>query len=67
LRLFLRWNHPQLGCLTPIDFIKVAEESGLIIPIGEWVLCEACKQINLWEKKKKICPRRCQSILQYNN
>ncbi|QDE32992.1 EAL domain-containing protein [Shewanella polaris] len=44
----LRWNHPTRGLLTPIDFIGIAESSGLIIPIGKWALLEACK------KAKKI-------------
>ncbi len=45
----LRWNHPQLGLISPGEFITQAEESSLIIPIGEWVLEEACKQNKLWQ------------------
>ncbi len=44
----LRWNHPQLGILTPSRFLTVAEESGLIGPIGEWVIKTACKQAAAW-------------------
>jgi diguanylate cyclase (GGDEF)-like protein/PAS domain S-box-containing protein len=47
----LRWNHPILGPISPAEFIPLAEETGMIIPIGEWVLKEACKNYKEWESQ----------------
>jgi PAS domain S-box-containing protein len=46
----VRWKRPEASMMSPIDFIEVAEETGLIVPIGRWVLREACRQAQHWQK-----------------
>jgi diguanylate cyclase (GGDEF)-like protein len=50
MEALLRWNHPEGGVIYPSEFVPVAEELGLIQPIGEWVLLNACQQIKAWKR-----------------
>jgi len=47
----LRWHNEELGHVSPVDFIPIAEETGMIVPIGQWVILAVCEQIKVWEKQ----------------
>lgn len=49
----LRWNHPKMGMIPPGEFVPIAEESGIIVKLGEWILRTACQEVNSWQK----CPQ----------
>ena len=58
----VRWNHPVRGCLNPDEFVPLAEESGLVVPMGEWVLEEACRQAKEWQSRIPRTPPLVMSV-----
>ncbi|WP_103666542.1 EAL domain-containing protein [Pseudanabaena sp. BC1403] len=51
LEALIRWKHPERGLISPIQFIPLAEETGLIIPIGDWIMRNACLQVKSWQQR----------------
>jgi len=58
----VRWQHPQRGMVSPAEFIPLTEETGLIIPLGQWVLLEACRQLRVWQQKFPTHPPLSMSV-----
>ena len=69
MEALLRWEHPELGFISPVEFIPIAEETGMIISIGEWVLQQACKQNKTWQVQglPALCVSVNVSVLQFQH
>ncbi len=62
LEALVRWQHPQMGMISPLRFIPLAEESGMITELGAWVLREACRQMQTWRSNEQFPPTATMSV-----
>ncbi|MCP3904574.1 MAG: EAL domain-containing protein [Planctomycetes bacterium] len=62
LEALVRWEHPSRGTISPDEFIPIAEETGLIVPLGNWVLREACAQLGKWDEAGATSGKLCMNV-----